>query len=96
MMSEFVDELTEDMTGKYLVTTQGSTHLWNIDEKYYVRNPGPESKSFNIPGYFNNREIYWIKVGVWPKVGSMFHTILHGDVPWHQSSTIRSIEKVHD
>ena len=89
-----VNELTEEMTGSYLVTTQGSTHLWNLDEKYYVRNPGPLSKSRGIPGYFNGREIRWVEVTRWPKVNDVFFTILNGDVPWHQSSTIKSIERV--
>ena len=95
-MSEFVDELTEDMTGKYLVTTQGSTHLWDLDARHYVRNPGPESLSIGFADHHNNRPLQWTKVERWPVVGDTFLTILHGDMPWHRSSTIRSIEKVEE
>lgn len=35
-----VDKLDETMTGTYLIETQGSKHLWNLDEGWYIRNPG--------------------------------------------------------
>lgn len=88
-------ELNETMTGLWLVTTQGSEHLWDLDAKCYIRNPGPASKSRGIPGYFNGTALYWSHVEIWPKVGSCFYTIFSGcDIPWHTSSTIRSIEKI--
>lgn len=34
-----VQRLTQGHTGRWLVTTQGSTHLWDLDAMTYVRNP---------------------------------------------------------
>lgn len=90
-------ELTEDMTGRYLVKTQGSIHLWDLDNKFYVRNPSPESMANrHMPDHVNHRPLSWVKVERWPKVGQSFLTILNGDMPWHRSSTIRSIERLDD
>jgi len=35
--------LTPDLGGRWLVTTQGSTHVWDLDAMTYERRPGPES-----------------------------------------------------
>lgn len=43
--AEKVDELADGMRGRWVVASQGSTHLWDLDALTYTRRPGPTSPS---------------------------------------------------
>ncbi|QFS90491.1 hypothetical protein FIV07_06995 [Mycobacterium sp. THAF192] len=62
-----VDALTPDSAGCWLVTTQGSTHVWDLDAMTYTRRPGPASLS----GAFDHdeRAMPITRVQRWPRVG---------------------------
>ena len=100
-MQVSVDELTPETTGVWAVETQGSIHIWNLDEGWYARNPGREVTIAEIfKGFtddFNGRKNYLhhcgdIMVDRWPKVGETFYVHLPPPNYWHQSSTIKSIK----
>ena len=65
--SENVDELAGGMRGTWVVASQGSTHLWDLDALTYMRRPGPASPS----GAFDYDGIAHRITGVtrWPRVG---------------------------
>ena len=66
-MTETVDELTPETGGVWLVTTQGSTHVWDLDNMTYERRPGSESKAG--PFVLDGEPQRITKVYIWPKVG---------------------------
>lgn len=43
--SETVVELADGMRGRWVVASQGSTHVWDLDTLTYTRRPGPASPS---------------------------------------------------
>lgn len=90
-----MNALTENDRGTFVVTTQGSTHLWEItdDGVWVTRNPGAESH-WSMRDFPNGRRNRATKVVSWPEVDGMFLYFLHGDTPWTRSSRIRSIERV--
>ncbi len=88
------DELTADMKGIYLVTTQGSKHIWNLDEMKYMRMPGEASKSIGFSDSFNHAWQEITSVEAWPVVGKCFFTRVASSTNWHRSSTIVSIERI--
>lgn len=98
-MSEEVDELTEGMGGKWLVTTQGSSHEWDLDNMTYKRIPGPESRAGAMSQDGDVMRI--TRVDRYPKVGNV--SFVWYDDPsdfviehWRQSSTIVSIVKMEE
>lgn len=84
--------------GRWLVTTQGSTHIWDIssDGVLYRRNPGAASAGFVADG----TDVTPTRIDRWPAVGST--SFIWFDDPaapefveqWRQSSTIRSITRL--
>lgn len=62
-----VEELTAEHTGRWLVTTQGSRHVWDLDEMTYMRLPTEASKSGAMP--HDGRPVRIDRVVWWPKVG---------------------------
>lgn len=90
-----MDELTADDRGVFLVETQGSVHRWTITDEgvSYVRKSQRENPSGL--NHYNGKSISVYEVPVWPKVGGVFfvRTRLYS-LPWHQSSTIKSITRV--
>lgn len=62
-----VHALGPDMSGRWLVTTQGSTHVWDLDAMTYQRHPGPRSRS----GAFAHDGVAHriTRVTLWPVVG---------------------------
>lgn len=97
-MTENRDSLDEDTGGRWLVTTQGSTHVWDLDEMTYVRRPGPESLAGSFR--FDGTPMKITRVVQWPKVGDQ-SAILYDDpdVPdalehYRISSQIKSIERI--
>ena len=55
------------MGGRWLVTTQGSTHLWDLDAMTYSRRPGPNSLSGGFA--WDQQAMPITKVLRWPAVG---------------------------
>jgi hypothetical protein len=87
--------LTPDTHGTWLVTTQGSEHVWNITAQgvTYQRNPGPATNAFDSDG----EPLPLTRVDRWPAVGETFFiwfddpTYPFAIEQWRQSSTVRSI-----
>lgn len=88
-----VTELDETSTGRWIVTTRGSTHLFDLDARTYSRTPGTASLHTDHDGL----TVPLTRVERWPRVGSSFFIWVDDhDFPaalehWHQSSEIRSI-----
>lgn len=91
-----MQRLTENDRGIFVVETQGSQHLWEIDDDG-VR-VTRESSRVNPYGLDSiNGRPYNATVHTWPEVGGCFLNSINGalgDVPWTRSSTIKSIERV--
>ena len=91
-----VERLTPDMIGKWLVTTRGSQHIWDLDNMTYCR----INTSGKNPMDFDDKTFQITAVAVWPRVG--FVSKVYYDDPnypndleqWRQSSTIKSIEQI--
>ena len=87
-------ELTPQTRGKWLVTTQGSRHVWDMDAMTYQRLPGKGRGAFA----HDRNTVRITRVDKWPQVGEVF--FLWFDDPehpellehWRQSSRIESIE----
>ncbi|TXI55946.1 hypothetical protein [Mycolicibacter arupensis] len=97
-VGDTVDALTPDMAGVWKVTTQGSTHLWDMDSHTYTRFPGAESRG---GAFAYDREPQRItRVDRYPSVGSYF--LVWFDDPadpehveqFRRSSGIERIERV--
>jgi len=92
-----VERLTEDMTGRWLVTTQGSTHLWDLDAMTYERRPGPDSHAG--PFLYDGRPHPITRVEKWPEIGGQsFIWFDDPEMPdlferFRRSSIITKIEK---
>lgn len=69
---ETVSELTADTGGRWLVTTQGSQHVWDLDAWTYERRPGRGRGQFVGDGV---PQRIWC-VGAFPKVGFSFYVEL--------------------
>jgi len=97
---ESVDALSPDMGGRWLVTTQGSQHVWDIDTMRYARFPGADSISGTFA--YDAQTVPLTRVDRWPAVGSTF--FIWFDDPlrpdetehWRQSSAIASIVRLPD
>lgn len=65
--SETVGELTAGMRGRWVVASQGSTHLWDLDALTFTRRSGPASPSgaFDYDGIAHRIT----RVSRWPRVG---------------------------
>jgi hypothetical protein len=96
-MSE-IKQLKADAKGKYLITTQGSQHLWDMDQEpwTWVR----MQKDGLNPMYFDERTQYIRIIEAMPAVGGTFRIwwseTPDGMVTWHISSIIVKIEKVEE
>ncbi|MCB1257311.1 MAG: hypothetical protein KDB26_09415 [Microthrixaceae bacterium] len=70
--AETVTELTANSRGVWLVTTQGSTHVWDLDAWTYERRPGSGRSQFI--GDSSPQPIWDVKV--FPRVGHSFYVEL--------------------
>lgn len=93
----FVEELTSESSGSWLVTTQGSQHIFNFDNFFYKRMPQDSSSgSF----HYDNLELKISRIEIYPKVNSKFYIFVDDlDFPnllehWRISSKIVSIQKI--
>lgn len=93
-----VDALTPEITGIWLVKTQGSDHIWNLDHHTYTRLPRSHSRSGAFA--FDHQPMAITRVERWPRIGST--SLLWYNDPtdpdltehWRQSSPIVSITEI--
>lgn len=71
--------------GRWRIVTQGSEHIWDLDEGTWVRH---QRDGLN-PMEIDERVQRLDSIFRWPQVGGTFYVVSGGR--WHQSSTIRSI-----
>lgn len=91
--TENVSELTADTGGCWLVTTQGSTHIWDLDAWTYERRPGRGRGQFQGDGV--PQRIWDVKK--FPQVGCSFYVELDDtatQVQWRLSTEVVSIERI--
>jgi hypothetical protein len=90
---ESVDELTPAVSGRWRVSTRGSQHVFDLDERTYRRSPLPGHGRFS----YDECDVQLTRVERWPRVGSTFLIWVDDpEVPellehWHQSSEILRI-----
>ena len=90
---ETVSELTADTGGRWLVTTQGSQHVWDLDAWTYERRPGRGRGQFQGDG---SAQPIW-SVGRFPRVGESFYVELDDtatSVQTRISTEVRRIERI--
>ena len=95
-MATTVTELTNDSTGRWLVTTgHGTTHVFDMDARTYERRPAPGRNSM----IFDFVPIPLVSASIWPTVGSSF--LIWCDDPedsliehWRASTEVSKIEKL--
>lgn len=92
-----VTELTPESTGRWVVTTRGSQHLIDLDERTYQRLPGPTGTAFP----YDRASLQLMRIQVWPKVGGRMLVWLQDPVHahlehWRISSTISHIAQHRD
>lgn len=101
-------QLNSDMKGRYLVTTQGSEHIWDLDNMTYQR----LHKSGNNAMFYDGQLLAIDEVIQWPEIGQSFYffftykyTVSGNDFDedvevleprWHLSSTIKSIQLLEE
>lgn len=97
-MPETVTALTAESSGVWLVTTQGTQHVIDLDAMTYTRYPNAASRggAFVADG---SEQTIW-RIDIYPAIGSSFliwiddpvapETVAH----WRMSSTVKSIERV--
>lgn len=95
--TDAVTELTAASTGRWLVTTSGSEHIFDLDYRTYTRLPGVGRGQF--VGDCEPMRLYAVRV--YPKVGTSFYVELDDpddqlSVLWRLSSTVVSIERMDD
>lgn len=98
--AEQVDELTSEHTGRWLVTTKSTLHLWDLDAMTYVRMPSEDSKSGSMEN--DERAVRIGRVVWWPKVGKRpYFWFDDPESPmffehWRINSEVQKIERLSD
>lgn len=93
-----VAALAPGVGGCWLVETQGSTHVWDLDAMTYTRSPGPRSRSGSFD--YDNQPMPITCVERWPRVGSTSLVYLvdphepDRTEHWRLSSQIVSISEI--
>lgn len=93
-----IDRLTPGTSGRWLVTTQGSHHEWDLDVMTYMRIPGPASQSG--PFAHDGQRMKITRVGDWPRIGATSLVYLEDPADplrrelWRQSSRISAITEL--
>ncbi|MCB1257906.1 MAG: hypothetical protein KDB26_12415 [Microthrixaceae bacterium] len=95
--AETVTELSADTGGRWLVTTEHSEHIFDLDALTYTRLPGAGRGRFIGDG----KPLRLFSVEQFPKVGGHFRIELFDCVPsglilWRVSSPITRIERLVD
>jgi hypothetical protein len=97
-VGDTVEVLTPDMRGVWRVTTQGSTHLWDMDARTYTRFPCEHSLSGGFDYDCEPQPI--TRVDRYPEVGSFFLVWIDDPADperveqFRRSSVITRIERV--
>ena len=94
-IGEKVEAIETDMGGRWLVTTQGSEHIWDLDDMTYTRMRGEGRERLKFDG--QTQPI--ASVGRWPRVGATFLVYYNDPTDPHieqarRSSLIRTIERL--
>ena len=91
-----VQELTLRSTGRWLVATRGSVHVFDLDASTWCRIPRYGRGAFPYDG----KTVVLSRVEVWPRVGCMF-LIRFDDIDfptlverWHRSSIVTAITRL--
>ena len=63
--ADTVTELTPESTGRWVLTSRGSHHLIDLDQRTYERRPGPDSQDFP----YDRMPMELLRIDAWPKVG---------------------------
>jgi hypothetical protein len=93
-----VDALTPGINGSWLVKTQGSDHIWNLDHETYTRIPQSHSRSGAFA--FDHQPMSITRVERWPRIGSTsllwYNDPTDSDLTehWRQSSSVVSITEI--
>lgn len=90
---EEIQHLSPNMNGRWLVFTQRTVHVWDLNRFTYARHPGESSQSFA----WDTVEAPIWDVRAWPEVGGTFLVYFEdpanpSHVQWRMSSRIRRIE----
>lgn len=93
---ETVQALNPGDTGRWLITTQGSQHVLDLDQGTYRRFAGSNRPVFD----FDNQVHTFTALEQWPQVGQCMRVVYddpHSPLieQWRRSSTIRRIEKLN-
>lgn len=93
---ETVAELGPESVGRWIVETQGSFHIWDLDNFTVIRIPGPDSHAG--PFAYDSQPMAITRVTYWPRVG--FSSLIWFDDPenpllehYRLSSTVRRIHR---
>ncbi len=98
-LNEYVDALTPESVGDWMVLTKGSTHIWEVgadDAIHWTRFPGRTAAWFDD----DVTRVRLTRVDRWPQVGKSsllwFDDVNHPVFveQWRRSSTILSIQRV--
>jgi hypothetical protein len=95
--TETAQELTAESKGRWLVTTQGTRHIWDLDAMTYARFPGLESLRGACMADATDLPI--VLVRSYPKIGESSEVFCSNpDEPgmchWRRSSTVARIERL--
>lgn len=90
-----VDALSPDAGGRWLVTTQGSEHIWDLDDMTYARMRGEGRERWKFDGQTHPI----VRVDRWPRVDSTFLVYCDDPTDEHieqsrRSSIVRTIERL--
>jgi hypothetical protein len=89
-----IKQIAAKAKGKYRITTQGSTHLWDMDEMTWVRE---QQDGLNVMGH-DYQKVFIVHVIRMPAVNGTFEINWvdspAGEWMWHRSSLIKKIEEV--
>lgn len=90
-----IHTITPNDRGVFLVTTQGSEHLWEIEDdgSVFVTRESQRVNPYGL-NMINGRRNVVTSVEAWPMLGGTFLYCMSGDIPWTRSSTIRNIERI--
>ncbi|TLP98616.1 hypothetical protein FEF26_04255 [Nesterenkonia salmonea] len=97
---ETAQQITPEDTGRWLITSQGTQHIWDLDKMTYMRMPSAASKSGsrvydNMPMQIT-RVVWWTEVG--DRAYLWFDDLEHPRFfeRYRMSSVIRKIERLSD
>lgn len=86
---ETVDELTADMLGVWLVTTEGSRSIWDLEDMTYTRTP--LNDGISGPRLWDGETKPILQVLKWPQIGHPSGlSFIRDDVPREEGLVVRT------